>query len=208
MWSLPERALGDPKGSPPTGDLFCKNNKIMANKNNKNLASSRKQIKEDHEKAVCESFLDVYNYQNKTSIKFINLGDPNKKEPDCICSDKLSIEIVSAYDNEHNASKIWAEAQSKINTIPLDVDLRLDENLTNIIDNKLNKLRKGNYENVSGKIFLVCKIQSPLTKDDDVECYINNYQPFKNDSHNKTFFDKIYIIWTGDNSQYKIRKLE
>ena len=134
------------------------------------------------------------------------MGNPNNKEPDCLCSNNISIELVGVYDNEYQAEKMRSK---KLGKKSFNSRLCSLENLENEIGKKLNKLGIGNYDNVSGPILLVCNLQSPLIEDKEVENYILEYYSFRRDGNFEKYFDQIWILWQPQsNSEWRIKKLE
>src|SRR5712664_3652507 len=90
-------------------------------KNSKGRANAQvlnQKLKEQHEKAVGDSFFERYNLQQGTSYVFSRLGNP--PEPDLIYHDgKLGLvgtEITSTYLNEEEAEFAWQEARGKLGT--------------------------------------------------------------------------------------------
>lgn len=167
------------------------------------------QLKTDHEKKSCIRFLALYNSLNMSSLSFIRLGDPNKKEPDCICSNDTAIELVGAYDNQYQARKIWNEARKKRDNKAPEFRLLTFENLESAISSKLDKLNDKKYDGFEGKIILVCNLHSPLLTDSDVETHVVRYAPFKNDHHFDRYFDEVWITWKSEKrGDWQARKLE
>ena len=166
-------------------------------------------LKQNHEKSACERFILLYNTATSNQLKFIRLGDPNIKEPDCICNDNVAIELVNDFDNSYQAEKLWSEARGKPNMAQPTFLLKSLSDLQQIITNKLGKLNTGNYDGFSGKLLLVCHLQSPLLTDHEVELYLENYVPFREDVSFERYFDEIWISWKSENSgEWQIRKLE
>lgn len=167
------------------------------------------QIKTVHEEASSIRFLELYNDLNKSDLNFLRLGDPNKNEPDCICSNSVAIELVGTYDNEYQARKIWNQARGKDNDGKPQLQLLTFENLESEIVSKLEKLNNKNYDGFSGKIFLLCNLHSPLLTTSDVDAFVSRCSPFKMDSYFDRYFDEIWITWQPENrSNWSIRKLE
>ena len=168
-----------------------------------------KNLKETHEVAACQRFLSISNEVHNNDIKIVRAGDPNQKEPDCICNDNVAIELVGTYDNQYQAEKIWNEARGKNTAKHPDYLLLTFDNLENEIGKKLQKLETGNYSNFSGKIILVCNLHSPLLQDKEVEQCTKAYTPFRNDGHFKSYFHEIYVSWKSEvGGNWKIKKLE
>lgn len=167
------------------------------------------QLKSSHEKAASIRFLTLYNNLNKSNLCFVRLGDPSKKEPDCICSDNTAIELVGAYDNQYQARKIWNDARGKIDNEKPEFRLVTFKNLELEIANKLEKLNKNNYDGFTGKILLLCNLHSPLLTSSDVESFVAGYTPFKMDGYFDKYFKEIWITWQLESSdKWSIRQLE
>lgn len=167
------------------------------------------QLKIDHEKASCIRFLALYNSLNKSSLSFVRLGDPNKKEPDCICSNNTAIELVGAYDNQYQAHKIWNEARKRRDNKAPEFRLLTFENLESAISSKLDKLNDKKYAGFEGRIILACNLHSPLLTDVDVETFVSKYNPFKNDNFFDKYFSEVWITWLSEgNDGWHIKRLE
>lgn len=168
-----------------------------------------KNLKETHELAACQRFLSMYNEANNNDIRILQTGNPNKKEPDCICNDNVAIELVGIYDNQDQAIKLWNEARGEATPKKTDYLLCTFRNLENEIGKKLCKLETGNYSGFSGRIILVCILHSPMLQDREVELYTQEYVSFRNDGHLENYFHEIYIFWKSEvDSNWKIKKLE
>lgn len=166
-------------------------------------------IKKTHEAESCKRFLAIYNYKEGENINFLKQGNPSNKEPDCICSNNVGIEIVGTYDNQYQAKKMWTSARGKTNNKQPDFLLLTFDNLQNEIGKKLQKLESGNYDGFTGKIILVCNLHSPLLQDQEVEEYIKSYTSFRSDRYFNKYFDEIWVSWKSNrNGDWKIKKLE
>lgn len=166
-------------------------------------------IKNSHEEASIIRFLTLYNSLMKSNLVFLRLGDPNKNEPDGICSNDLAIELVGAYDNSYQARKIWGTARGKDNDGKPELQLLTFENLSQEIATKLEKLNNGNYDGFSGKIFLLCNLHSPLLTNSDVDSFVRGYTSFRGDHYFNRYFDEIWITWQPENkSDWSINRLE
>lgn len=166
-------------------------------------------LKQTHEKAACERFILLYNTTTGNQLKFVRLGNPNKKEPDCICNNNVAIELVNDFDNPYQAEKLWSEARGKPNMAKPTFLLKSLSDLQQVVGNKLSKLNTGNYDGFSGKLLLACHLQSPLLTNYEVKSYLENYVPFKEDNSFEKYFDEIWISWKSENSgEWQIGKLE
>lgn len=166
-------------------------------------------IKDSHEVASIARFLTLYNNLNKSDLTFLRPGDPNKREPDGICSNDVAIELVGAYDNSYQASKIWGTARGKDGRAKPELRLLSFDNLTRELAIKLEKLNNGNYDGFIGKIVLLCNLHSPLLTDTDVANFQTKYTPFKQDNHYKYYFDEIWLSWKSEkDGTWKIKMLE
>ena len=164
--------------------------------------------KQRHEESICKRFIFLYNLLGN-QLDFLRLGNPNIKEPDCICTNNVAIELVDVFDNAYQAEKLWNEVRNmKIKSKP-NFLLKSLSDLSPTIGNKLYKLNNGNYNGFSGKLLLVCHLQSPLITDKEVELYLKEYSTFRGDDAFEKYFDEIWISWKSDNkSGWKISKLE
>lgn len=166
-------------------------------------------IKDSHEEASIIRFLTLYNNLDKNDLSFLKIGDPNKKEPDGICSNDVAVELVGAYDNSYQARKIWGTARGKDNDGKPELQLLTFENLSQEIATKLEKLNNGNYDGFSGKIFLLCNLHSPLLTNSDVDSFVRGYTSFRGDHYFNRYFDEIWITWQPENkSDWSINRLE
>lgn len=166
-------------------------------------------IRQTHETESCQRFLAIYNQKRGESFNFLRKGNPNDKEPDCICSNNVAIELVGMYDNEYQAEKIWDSARGKTNKSQPNYQLLTFNNLQNEIGQKLQKLENGNYNGFTGKIILACNLHSPLLQDKEVEGYIKSYTSFRSDGYFKKYFDEVWVLWKSDrDGNWEIKKLE
>lgn len=166
-------------------------------------------LKTTHEEASIIRFLALYNELNSNNLEFLRLGDPNKNEPDSICSGNTAIELVGTYDNQYQASKIWSEARGKKQNKLPEFKLLTFENLEKAIADKLEKLNLNNYSGFEGRLLLVANLHSPLLTDAEVNVFGTRYIPFKNDNHFEKYFDEVWVTWKSEkNGAWQIRKLE
>lgn len=165
-------------------------------------------LKTLHEEAICKSFLSPYNKITDAECTFLRLGNPARNEPDCICTNNLNIELVGVYDNKNQAERMWQDARGNSHNKPHDRALLTLKNLDSAIAQKLQKLNDGYYK-YSGRIILLCDLQSPLITTTEVEQYIQDYTPFRQDNHFDRYFDEVWVRLHKENSlEYKIYKLE
>lgn len=137
-------------------------------------------IKQEHEKAACKRFLSLHNFEIQGELKFIRLGNTNKKEPDCICNNNIGLELVDKFDNSYQAEKMWSEARGIKSRFHQTLLLQsTQQDFDRVIAQKLEKLNLGNYEGFSGKILLIYNLQSTLITDNDVASYFQNYTSFR-----------------------------
>lgn len=166
-------------------------------------------IKQTHETESCQRFLAIYNQKRGESLNFLRQGNPNNKEPDCICSNNVAIELVGTYDNEYQAEKIWDSARGKTNKRRPNYLLLTFDNLQNEIEQKLQKLENGSYNGFIGKIILVCNLHSPLLQDKEIEGYVKSYTSFRSDGYFKKYFNEVWVSWKSDRDEnWEIKKLE
>lgn len=163
--------------------------------------------KDNKEAEVCMEFLFAYNEENNTSLNFIRHGNQVEKEPDCICSNNIAIELVGVHDNEYLTEKLESFIKDKPIRKNPDYLLRSLENLPCQIVKKLNKLNNGYYNGTNGKIILLCHFESRLIDDNDINNYYHD--SFRDDVQFKKYFDEIWIQWKPNGANYyKIKKLE
>jgi|GEM_PF-1658556 len=171
--------------------------------------SSGSRFKEEFERAVAQKFLELKNQSQPESFQILRNGKPLQNEPDIICSDGYSIEIVTSYDNQSQAKRYWEQMKGIRN--PLQVHercLHSLEELTRAIGTKLSKLENGLYSGTDeSKIILLCYCISPLFGR-TVEEIKHQYMPFKPDNHFDKYFFETWIIWWEGGDTYQIRKLE
>lgn len=153
-------------------------------------------LKYQHEIAVCKRFLNIYNNRG-VSINFVRQGDPQKQEPDCICSERLAIEVVGIADNQYQHERIYSEARNKIVRRKPDIVLNSWARLNLEIQKKIEKLNAGNYSGFNGKIILLCDLLSPLIETKEVIAYRKKYESIKGSLKS---FDEIWTIWHVENS--------
>lgn len=169
----------------------------------------RYNLKEKHELEVCQEFLQLYNQYNNLKFDLLRLGDASVNEPDCICSNKFAIELFGVYDNEYQAEKLWSVSRKKFVYKEANYQLCSLENLQNIIGKKLEKLNDGNYSGFSGKIILLCNLQSPLLEDHEIKNYVDQHISFAADGHFDNYFYEVWITWKADSDgSRQILKLE
>jgi hypothetical protein len=166
--------------------------------------------KAEFEKITSENFLECYNKINKTNIQILKGGEPDRKEPDIICSDGYSIEITTIYDKKMQSNRKDEEIEGIKNEYHnARLLLNPKEEIENAIFKKLKKLNKGLYSNTdSSKIILVCYCLGPLFNTSEAEFIQTNYYPFKQGSNFREYFSEIWLLWHEGNSGYKILKLE
>ena len=171
------------------------------------MATSKKQ---NREKALALKFLHLHTKSEPLILEYLRLGDPSKKEPDIICSDNYSIEIVSVYDNDSQSKNYWEDMKGIRNhNQQREILLQPDYELVDTIKNKLNKLEEGLYSGVNqSRILLLCYHESPLFNYREAIRLKEGYQPFKPDNHFKNYFFEIWIMWREGGDSYGILKLE
>ncbi len=168
-----------------------------------------KNLKQTHELAACQRFLLIYNKEQSTRVELVRLGEPNIKEPDCICSNNFAIELAGVYDNSYQAEKVWSVTCNKDVSKQPDYKLLSLDNLRNEIEIKLSKLNEGHYDGFSGKIMLACNLHSPLLQNHEIENYIQMYMAFREDGQFEKYFYQIWISWKSNiDGNWKIKKLE
>ncbi|KUK77380.1 MAG: hypothetical protein XD93_0359 [candidate division WS6 bacterium 34_10] len=171
------------------------------------METNKKQIRERN---IALKFLKLYNEKNSLTIKYIKAGDPNKKEPDIICSEEYSIEITSIYDNQSQAKNYWEDIKGITNPYKKrNLKLKPEEQLVDAIRSKLEKLKCGLYVGVDPtKIFLLCYSESPLFDDHGAKRIMSEYKPLRQDHFFTNYFFEIWLMWWQGGDIYGISKLE
>ena len=168
-----------------------------------------KNLKGTHEVVACQRFLSIYNETQNSDIKIIRLGNPNEREPDCICSNDFAIELAGVYDNSYQAEKVWSVPRGRDVGQQPNQNLFSLDNLPNEIGIKLSKLNAGNYSGFTGRIILVCNLHSPLLPSKEIEEYVKAYVPFYQEGHFEKHFYQIWISWKADRAaNWEIKRLE
>ena len=135
-----------------------------------NDISNERNSKEKVERSVCEKFLELFNEKHGCNVKIERAGDPNKREPDFMCSDGVAVEVTELYANEEDGkiSNKMIHGKSDPNlqndgfggSIMKDALKVTDEHLyiASKILEKQKKLNSGNYAGCPDgtKIYLVC----------------------------------------------------
>lgn len=172
--------------------------------------SSGSKFKEEFERAIAEKFLELKNQSQPDSFQILRNGKPLQNEPDIICSDGYSIEIVTSYDNRTQPKQYWERMKGIRNPLQVyDLSLYTLEELTKAICRKLSKLEKGLYSSTDeSKIILICYCISPLFDHTTAEEIKHQYMPFKSDNHFDKYFSETWIIWWERGDNYQILKLE
>lgn len=166
--------------------------------------------KQEREKAIALRFLKLHTKSETLSLKYLQLGDPNKNEPDIICSDDYSIEIVSIYDNDSQGKNYWEDMKGISNpNQQKKILLQPEEELVLEIGRKLEKLEKGLYSGVDqSKILLLCYSQSPLFNYEKAKEIQTKYQPFRTDNFFEKYFFETWLMWSEGGDSYGILTLE
>lgn len=161
-------------------------------------------LKKRIEEATAKSFLTLYNKErSQKEIKFIRLGLEKNREPDCICTDEIAIELVGAYDNDYQASKQNQERCGRENTFKADYKLNTVDSIEREVAKKIDKLEKGNYSGHKGKIFLVCKLEMPLVESKSVENFVNERVSYREDGYFTKYFDEVWLLWISQRTGEK-----
>ena len=169
---------------------------------NKSIKEDRSDREIDYmisEKETCKIFLKEYNKKNKVDYRFTSLGNPIKKEPSCICTDDLSIEIAPVYYNKDEAKAAWGlvklmkkRAKNKNNDRKNKDKKDYLAEATQMFCDSLNERIKNKTEkkyNNAGKLFLIIEDGVGLTEKEAVEYYINQGKKFTN-----AIFDEIWLM--------------
>ena len=171
------------------------------------MASTKKQ---DREKTIAIKFLQLRSGLDDLNLQYLRTGDANKREPDIICLNNYSIEIVSTYDNDSQAKNYWEDMNGINNPYQKrDILLQPEEKLTNTIDTKLKKLETGLYTGVDqSKIILLCYSESRLLDHQKALDLQAEYQPFRPDHFYERYFCEIWLMWWNGGDSYGILRLE
>ncbi|MFZ2664402.1 MAG: hypothetical protein WAX66_03500 [Patescibacteria group bacterium] len=166
--------------------------------------------KQDREKAIAFKFLQLHSEFGTLNLQYLRPGDPNRKEPDIICFDNYSIEIVSTYDNDSQAKNYWEDMNGINNPYQKrDLLLQPEDKLTNTIDTKLKKLEAGLYAGVDqSKILLLCYSESRLFNHQKALDLQAEYQPFGPDHFYEKYFCEIWLMWWNGGDSYGVLRLE
>lgn len=181
----------------------------------KNVSNKKRGRENDYrqvEKSTCLEFLEFYNKRTGKNIEFERFGNPNlgKGEPDCICSDGISIEITTVFYDNEDAKYTWGfidllkkriskdryEKKYPDNTLAMkNPDQGLYDSINKIIVEK-NK-REYHYD---GKLFLLIYSRPAISDEKDIENYIKQYRNFRN-----IIFDEVWLLLSND--QHKVFQL-
>jgi hypothetical protein len=166
--------------------------------------------KQKHEKVLALEFLQLYATSVSLSPTYTRLGNPNENEPDIICSDGYTIEIVSSYDNKSQAKQYWEQMKDIKNPFQnKELSLHTVEELQSTVCKKLNKLKNDAYSGTDeSKIILLCYCASPFFDYKTAEELRLQYMPFRPDNSFKKYFVETWIIWWEGGDSYGILKLE
>lgn len=166
------------------------------------------ELKKKVEESLGRTFIKEFNQLRNLNIQFIRLGDANKKEVDCICTNDFNIEVSAAYANQYQAEKVNSYRRGFETKSNPDYLLSTEENLEQIIFDKLDKLNKGNYSGTEGDIYLLIEIHSQMYTDQDILNIVQAYCPFYDEAPFDKFFKEVWTIWLSDNGTMKIAQLE
>lgn len=116
--------------------------------------------KEPHEIAVCRDFLRFYNAQFNSHYEFVRHGRAEDKEPDCICSDGLNIEIVNNYYEQNHAKILNQFARGEISGKKYNKLITInnpDLKAFSFLEQELKEKEKKEYK-YDGKLFLLVDV--------------------------------------------------
>ncbi|GAB4112373.1 MAG: hypothetical protein Kow00103_01620 [Candidatus Caldatribacteriota bacterium] len=151
------------------------------------------------EKEICKAFLKEYNKKIKGDFRFYRMGDPNKKEPTCLCSDNLNLEVAPVYYNQEEAKATWGlvkkmkkrekEKGNKYkNKEKKDYLAEATQMFCDYLNERINSKNENNY-NYSGKIILIIEEGIGLTEKEAVEYYLKQGKRFTN-----KIFQEIWLM--------------
>ena len=169
---------------------------------NKSIKEDRSDREIDYmlsEKESCKVFLKEYNKKNKVDYRFTSLGNPIKKEPSCICTDDLSIEIAPVYYNKDEAKAAWGlvklmkkraknKNNNRKNKDKKDYLAEATQMFCDSLNERINNKSEKKY-NPAGKLFLIIEDGVGLTEKEAVEYYINQGKKFTS-----AIFDEIWLM--------------
>ena len=182
--------------------------------------NSERKHKKDVEQSVCQKFLTIYNSKNGCNVVKVRAGDPNKNEPDFVCSEGVNVEVTNLYANERDAEESNKMVYGKMDrgTRPLGPSdfietTHKNSHITLKDLKKYDKLNKGNYAGCEGKIYLVCNLFEPrsaagfsLTLRDLTD--IKKDIAFKLIERNyKEEFDDVFILYDELHNEPGVEKI-
>lgn len=164
------------------------------------------------EKEICRAFLKEYNKKNKEDYRFIRIGDPNKNEPTCICTDDLNVEIAPVYYNQEEAKATWGLVKlmkkrekekgfKRKNKDRKDYLAEATEMFCDSLNERINSKNDRIY-NYTGKLILIIEEGIGLTEKESVEYYIKQGKNFNNQ-----IFSEIWLMLQSS-GHYRIYQLK
>lgn len=152
-------------------------------------------IKTQHEQAVCNTFLTIYNKLYSTTHQFERLGNPRQNEPDCICTNGLNVEIATAYINENEAKDLWELTRCNLSVDQYNNQRQTivnpDQQWYDSINDTVQKHCDSKYS-YQGELILVIAEQSPLVNKQQINEYVNAHKNFNN-----TISTEIWLLYRG-----------
>jgi len=92
---------------------------MKASEKRANAQLLREKLKDQHERAVGDSFFERYNPQQVTSYVFRRMGNPQEREPDLVYTDgklgTLGVEVTSTYLNKDEGKFVGQQARGELN---------------------------------------------------------------------------------------------
>jgi len=183
----------------------------------KSLREDRFEVSKEYdlklsEKEICKAFLKEYNKKVKGDYRFIRTGDPNKREPSCICTEDLNIEIAPVYYNQEEAKVTWdlvkqmkkreKEKGTKYkNKEKKDYLVEATQMFCDYLNERINNKNEKNYS-YSGKLILILEEGIGVTEKESIEYYMKQGKRF----NNKIFKEIWFLLQSA--GHYRIYQLE
>lgn len=156
-------------------------------------------IKEPHEIAVCRDFLRFYNAKFNSQYDFVRHGRAEDKEPDCICSDGLNIEIVNIYHGKDHAEFVNQFERGETKEVSLKIE-EPDKKAFLFLRDNLEKKEKKKY-NHDGKLFLLIDATTQGTFSKDYEQYLRGKK------YSSSVFNEIWLRTSVNGRQNAFLKI-
>ena len=121
--------------------------------------SKERDLNKDIERFVCEKFLELCNKEINCDIQIERAGNPNKKEPDFMCSNGVAVEVTGIYASKEDGKMSNRIIHGKRGQMKdyIKTSNAQDYVVSKIVE-KHNKHNGGNYSGCPDEteIYLVC----------------------------------------------------